>query len=276
MEMRYETTALERMLPDLAARKDCRPGVKMEASACISKWTRTAEIVETILIQHIANFGSAVGSSLCSREPAFDFRDDVFSGGHRVNLDASVAKKIKQLAQGKRAHVRGVTQDFPAVLIGRALWMLAGENIFNQHGTARMASAGRFAENLCRILHVMQSEPGNDKIELGVFERKILGVAEAERYVCEATLPGAFAGDGQHRLCEVDAHYVASGPGESFGDVTWTRGHIEDALVTFEARGGNEPVNTLFVIDPRVRGEGGCLGGERFANDVVVRRHEED
>ena len=114
----------------------------------VEKGPSAAKVVEAILVEHTADFESAVRRSLRGGEPAFHVGRDVFSRGHRVDLEAGVAEKLKQLAQRQGAHVREVAQGFPAILIRSLLGMLAGKNVFHEHSTAGMASGRHLAEDL--------------------------------------------------------------------------------------------------------------------------------
>ena len=66
-------------------------------------------------------------------------------GGHALDLQAGVAKELKQLTQRNRADVRRVAQDFPAVVIGCAVGMFAREKVLDQDRAAVTEDASHFA-----------------------------------------------------------------------------------------------------------------------------------
>src|SRR6266436_8640438 len=151
-------------------------------------------------------------------------------GGHALDLQAGVAKELKQLTQRNRADVRRVAQDFPAVVIGRAVGMLAREDVFDKDHAAVTEDASHFAEGLQGILHVMERQAGNDEIELLRFEWEIQRIANAERNVGNAALLSTFARDREHGVGEVKAGYFASRMRKRFGDVARAGGDIENAF----------------------------------------------
>lgn len=114
----------------------------------ILKRACAAQILESVLLQKPADFHGAIWSNFRSRQPALHFRCQVIRSADRVRLQAGFAKKLQQFTERKRADVRWIAQNFPAVLIRRPFGMFAGVNIFHYNRAASAANTRHLAQHL--------------------------------------------------------------------------------------------------------------------------------
>lgn len=148
------------------------------------KRTCSAEVVETILFEEPADLGGRFCRGLGRGQPTLDFGSEILCGRDGIDFEADFAEELQQFADRKRAHVGRIAENLPLVLIGGALRVFAGVNVFDQDGALWSANAGHFAEHGEGLLKMMESETANDYVEAGVFESEMLRVSSAEGDVC--------------------------------------------------------------------------------------------
>jgi hypothetical protein len=214
-------------------------GMEAQATRRILKRACPAQVMEAVIFKKPANFGGVFWRGFGCGEPALDFRSEIVDRGDRTGFQTRIAEKFEQFADGKSAHVRGVAQNFPFVLIGGAIGMFARVDIFDEYSAAGATDAGHFAEHAERRLQMMQSEAADDYVKAGIFKGKSLRIGGAKRDVGDAALLRAFFGDGKHGVGEIDADDFSREAGEGFGDVAGAGGDVEHALVTAKMCGGD-------------------------------------
>lgn len=126
--------------------------------------------------------------------------------------------------------MRWVAQNLPTILISCPLRELAGVNILYKYRAASPAHPRHFAQYQQWFLKMMQRQPAHGYVKRAIFKRKILRVSGAKRNIFDAPRRSSLFGDSQHRICQIDAHDIMRGPGESFRDVPRPRRDVQHAF----------------------------------------------
>jgi hypothetical protein len=162
-----------------ATADDGRAGMIMELALGVTEGPRAAEITGHVFFKKATNFVGFCARSFRRGEPACDFRR-AFVHGDAVDFEAGGAEILQQFAERKGADVGGVAQDFEAILVGGAIRMFAGEEIFDEDDTPGAANARHFLKHSGRLFDVMQSIAANDDDEHGVDKGQSANVAGAK------------------------------------------------------------------------------------------------
>src|SRR6266850_3099339 len=169
--------------------------------------------------------------------------------------------------------MRRIPQFLPAILILRALSMLARKDILHQHCASRSANTRHFANDSPWLLHVVQREAADYHIKAFSFERQVLRVPHSKRNIRESALFGALFPNRQHRRRQIDPDDFPRGSRKSFRDVPGPRRYIQYTLSPLQPGGRHQPANSFFVRNPRIRCERFRLRREGLADHIVVLRH---
>jgi CubicO group peptidase (beta-lactamase class C family) len=106
----------------------------------ILKRPRPAQVVLAVFLEELANPVRPLRRGLGRGQPSLHFRAKIVEGLHSIRLKSSFAEKPQMLAQRKHANMGGVPQFFPAILIFRALRMLARMDVLDQDRSANPAN----------------------------------------------------------------------------------------------------------------------------------------
>src|SRR5260370_11709530 len=144
--------------------------MEVQASRGIQKRPCTAEVFEVVLSKQSRHLSSLRRRSFRGGQPPLHLGTKIFKCRNAVGFQSRRAEEMQQLADRKHSNVRGITQFFPAVLIGGPFGMFAAEDIFNENGPAEPAYPRHFSNHLRGVLHVMKRETAHHNVKLFLFE----------------------------------------------------------------------------------------------------------
>ena len=122
-----------------------RAGMIMKIALGVAEGARAAQVAGHVFVEKATDFVSFFARSFRGGEPACDFRS-AFVHGDAVYFEAGGTEILEEFAERECANVSGIAQNFEAVLVGGAIRMFAGEEIFNEYDATAAANPRHFLE----------------------------------------------------------------------------------------------------------------------------------
>src|SRR2546421_2095322 len=115
--------------------------LRKEQRAMVAEWMGSTEIAEFVLLDHCSDLPRLGIWSLCIGKPLFNCWSEVVCVD-LLSLQPAGSEACQELADGKRAGMRGVTELFEAVLVGRSCWIFTDYQVLYHNQALHATHAG--------------------------------------------------------------------------------------------------------------------------------------
>src|SRR5215469_6010600 len=167
--------------------------------------------------------------------------------------------------------MRGVAQPLELVVIGRALRLLAGNQILDRDEAVAAAYARHLRDHVARFGKMMHREAAHDHVEFLVVERQPrLDVALAETDVGDSTLGAHLLRDLERRVGQIDSHDFAAHRRKRHRDMPRSRRDFQHARVGRRRDQLDQLAQMFGVANRRRRRVVIGLPGEFLANEILM------
>ncbi len=154
----------------------------------------------------------------------------------RMSTPDLAARLLLANDEGMASEVRALAQQLDGVEEGIQGRILGGDGIGHDEHPTWAEDAEGLREGAGEVGVVVGADTARDDINRGIFERQPLDVADPELYVLEAALGGERRGHLDHLRGDVEADDAGGVARAGEGGVSGARAHVDDELLSREAR----------------------------------------